>query len=250
MDCIGEVRKEYGLAFNWSKLEAMPVRTCAKIQKPDGTFVESKEMITYLGAFLLADGRIGFKLGRRFGLAYQDFLKLQSVWKHSILGKKWTIQIFDACIISKLMYGLFTSYLKNSELRKLDGFQSRFLRRILRIAPSYYSRVLNKTVRQIAGQQALSTKLLEYQMKYIGKIARKVGTDVVWNTIFQPDSIELRPFGEERKRGRPRQAWALYIYRHCNNATGSYENLEYYFTNGLRVENQWENVVKKYTYSL
>ena len=34
MECVGAAGQQYGLAFNWSKLEAMPVRKQATIEKP------------------------------------------------------------------------------------------------------------------------------------------------------------------------------------------------------------------------
>ena len=42
MQAIGRAGACYGLSFNWRKLEALPVRTEAKIQTPDGTFVKEK----------------------------------------------------------------------------------------------------------------------------------------------------------------------------------------------------------------
>ena len=42
MECVAGVGAEYGLAFNWKKLEVLPVRTTAKIRKADGTHVEAK----------------------------------------------------------------------------------------------------------------------------------------------------------------------------------------------------------------
>ena len=46
MTKIGEAGMEYGLVFNWGKLEILPVRTEAVIRKPDGgTIDKTKHLI-------------------------------------------------------------------------------------------------------------------------------------------------------------------------------------------------------------
>ena len=105
MSCIGEAGNEYGLNFNWSKLEAMPVRTTATIRKPDGSTVDTKPSLTYLGCYLSNDGRLGSELGRRLGLAKCDFANLSRAWGHTSMGRQRKFRILDACVISKLTYG-------------------------------------------------------------------------------------------------------------------------------------------------
>ena len=87
MEWIAEVGAQYGLAFNWKKLECLPIQTTAKIKTPDGTDVKTKESMTYLGSMLTADGRIDSELGRRIGLAQSDFSILEKVWKHCKGGR-------------------------------------------------------------------------------------------------------------------------------------------------------------------
>ena len=41
MECVAECGQHYGLVFNWSKLEAMCVRTAADIKTPDGKSIRS-----------------------------------------------------------------------------------------------------------------------------------------------------------------------------------------------------------------
>ena len=72
MSCVQEVGSEYGLALNWKKVEALPVRCEALIQTPKGNNVEQKESMQYLGALLSADVRVTSELGRRIGLAHAD----------------------------------------------------------------------------------------------------------------------------------------------------------------------------------
>ena len=77
--------------------------TEAKIQKPDGTFVQKKANLVYLGSLLSDDSQTGVELSRRLGMARADFQKLCMVWSHSDISVKRQVEIFDACIGAKLM---------------------------------------------------------------------------------------------------------------------------------------------------
>ena len=48
MDTIAEVGKEYGLSFNWSKLELLRVRHDGHIRLPSGKNVKEKEVMVWL----------------------------------------------------------------------------------------------------------------------------------------------------------------------------------------------------------
>ena len=112
-----------------------------RIESPTGENIETKHSMVYLGSLLSSDGKIMSEISRRLGMARKDFEVLHSIWKHSSLSKAWKIHIFEACIISKLLYGLVTAVLNKAERARLDGFQARCFRRILKIPPSYYSRI-------------------------------------------------------------------------------------------------------------
>ena len=161
MECVGEMGCEYGLEFNWSKLEMLAVRSDEKILSIDGSEVASKSSIKYLGCLLSADGAIQSELSRRLGLAAADFKALCRVWAHASINRTRKLQIYKGCVESTLMYGLHTCWLNKSQRRRLDGFQARCLRRLLGILPSFLSHVPNKDVLSAAGTAPLSTTLLE-----------------------------------------------------------------------------------------
>ena len=50
MTCIGEAGAQHGLAFSWSRLEALPVRTEVVVRKLDGHEVEMKGRMVYMGS--------------------------------------------------------------------------------------------------------------------------------------------------------------------------------------------------------
>ena len=85
--------------------------------------------------------------------------ELAKLWKHvekndplalflkrANCKKEWKLQVYNAVIISKLIYGLETMYLNESQLKRLDAFHIRGLRHILGITHSYWSRAKNSEI--------------------------------------------------------------------------------------------------------
>ena len=105
------------------------------------------------------------------------------------------------------MYGLFTAALTMKDKRRIDGFQTHYLKKILKIAHPYYNRIFNNTVLQIACAEPLNKKILQQQVKYISKLAERDHDDPTRNCVFKPDSIELIK-NSARGRGRPRLKWS------------------------------------------
>ena len=183
------------------------MRTRVHIQKPDGTEVASKDQMKYLGSMLSADGGIGSELGRRIGLAKADFEALRRVWAHASLSRNRKLEIFNSCIVAKLEHGLFTATMKKAEHRRVDGFQARCLRQILRVAPAYHSRVSNKTVLDRAQQRSLSEVLQGQRARYMTELFLRPPEDPFRSILFNTDG-SLRQVAGKRSVGRPRTRWS------------------------------------------
>ena len=107
-----------------------------------------------------------------------------------------------------------------AERRRMDGFQARCLRRIMRIPNAYYSRISNKTVLERACLRPISERVLEQQMLTMGRIARGDLGAQVRNALLQQDSIQLTPLSGTRRVGRPRLTWRETVHKHCVQAAG------------------------------
>ena len=245
MNKIAEVGKEYGLSFNWSKLELLRVRHTGHVRLPEGKNVKEKDVMIYLGGVLSADGRVSSELSRRLGAAAADFTQLVTVWKHANISRAHKVCIFNACVVQKLLYCLHTLHLSKAELRKIDGFQARCLRKILNIQHAYFSRVSNKTVYEKAGAQPLSMTLLERQLRLFGEVASKDDEDPMRACVFEPHTVQPRKCPGIRKRGRPRQTWAKMVHAHALAAAGP-QDLEVLARDRLA----WRAAGRKYVASM
>ena len=225
MDAVVSVGAQYGLQINWKKVELMAVRCNPDISDNIGKQIGNKSGIVYLGALLDSSGSIQSELVRRIGMATSDFKALATIWNHSNLTQYWKHRVFHACIASKLLYGLQTAWLTKSQRNKLDGFQARCLRKIIRVAPSYWSRISNARVLATLDAYPLSFQLLEQR-----------------TLVFNPSSDTLRISSAIRRRGRPRLNWCQEVHKHA--VLLSREALDI----GLQIisEKSWKRSVRQY----
>ena len=122
---------------------------------------------------------------------------------------------------SKLTYGLFTAAFTSKAKRRIDGFQARCLRKILKIPHSYYSRISNQTVLEIAAKVPLSEKIQQQQFKYMEKIAARSGDDPARLCVFEPGSENFKEQTGTRSRGRPRTTWRSSVCKAWSEEVGN-----------------------------
>ena len=178
---------------------------------PTGESIQPLEVMTHLGANMYADGTIGSELNKRLGSAWAEFSKLHKLWNHSSLAMRRKVQVYQAVVVSRLLYGLSSAWLNVAESRRLNGFHARCLRKITGIKPSFVSRVSNAAVLQRAGQVELRRQLLKQQLLLYGRLARSSNDDVLRQLTFIPDSVSAATGRYVRRVGRPRNEWAVML---------------------------------------
>ena len=125
-------------------------------------------------------------------------------------------------------------------LKKLDGFYAKCLRQILKISPSFISRVTNDFILQQFNTQPLSAILLKRQLQLFGKVARMPNHCVVRESIFEHDSVDIKQSGN-RRRGRPRNTWANELRKY---AAAIAQDADLY--TAIMPKESWEAAVKDF----
>ena len=202
--------------------------------------------MTYLGSLLCSDGTAGSELKRRIGAAREVFDKLCRVWDHSNITVARKLQIYSACVASRLLYNLHSLWLNTAGTRKLDAFHLKCLRRLLRVAPSFYSRISNQTILERTNSRNLSGILLERQLRFLGELASRDDDDILRQSVLQPGTFEPHVPEGPRKQGRPRTTWASAIFKHAIQAAESAENLSNYWQGNPQSKAAWRTCVRKY----
>ena len=130
-------------------------------------------------------------------------------------------------ITSKALYSFSSAWLTKTDRKRLDGFEAKCIRQILRIPPAFVSRVSNTCVLEKSEQAPCSSQLLRQQLLLFGKIGRLPNNHVLRKPTFEPDAVSPATRACERKRGRPKQEWAAELYK---LASPYFESAEYFMT--------------------
>ena len=186
----------------------------------DGQPIRQKDAIIYLGSSISLEGNADAEVARRFGMSQSGFNSLSKVWRHSRVSRGDRYRIYQACVLSKLLYGLQTTWLNKASLRKLDGFHARCVRKIAGIAPSYWSRVSNLHVLQSVGALKLSDMIREQQLNFFGKLARRSDDCPVRQLVFNHD-LSMKAFDVKRRQGQPVFEWAKELFKVVNGMFAS-----------------------------
>ena len=127
------------------------------------------------------------------GCASATFRQLFKIWRSKI-SLKTKLCIYNAVVISTLLYGSETQATTSSEEKRLDVFHNRCLRRILGIKWFHCAR--NTTVRKRTGQTPVSLLL-----KWFGHVSQ-MGQERLPKALSQ-----WRPENAKQRRGRCRTRW-------------------------------------------
>ena len=153
------------------------------------------------------------ELTRRLGEATRSFKSLVMCWNHGNICRKRKVELYMACVVSKLFYNLETLWLLKADLSRLDAFHIKCLRRICKIPPSFVSRVSNDNVLAVSGQIKCSVLLHHRQIHLYKKIAGLPSDDIIRMLVCEPDSDSPRRWLQKRKRGRPKLQWPKCIFQ-------------------------------------
>ena len=90
-------------------------------------------LFTYLGAVVSKDGGGGKDMDSMLNKARTSFTKLNKVWNSNQISKKTKIKLYKSIVRPVLLYGCETWKIIKSDERKLNSFQFKCLKRIMRI---------------------------------------------------------------------------------------------------------------------
>ena len=192
LNAIVHYRKYYDLQINWSKTYLLRIGSDENISDTYGNNIKCKDDIIYLGGLLAANGDLYREITRRIGEATGIFNTLEMVWKHTNISKKKKIEIFQACCVSKLLYGVESIICKCAERAKLDSWFCRCLRKILGIPHSFISRVSNQIILDKAQMIPLSYQVFARQLQLYGRIISLPNFDFRRRIALENNRIEPR----------------------------------------------------------
>jgi hypothetical protein len=190
----------------------MKMGNFGQLVRPAGEPVKYVEQAVYLGGLLSTASSAKPEVTRRLGEATGTFKALARCWSHANIARARKVEIYSACVLSKLLYNLESLWLLQADLQRLDAFHIRCLRKIYGIPCSYISRVSNMVVLQASQQQPLSELIAVRQAKLYQRIVELPEAHVLRKLTCEPNSDQPKQWHLTRRRGRPKQQWATCVY--------------------------------------
>ena len=205
---LEEQSKLYGMHLNQTKTELLidPRRLPPQIKFSNGTPVPTTTQIKYLGSMIAWVKPFDVAFRNRAGLAESSYKKLRLVW-NSPLAYKEKLKIFQSVFIGTLVYGLDALTLQQKHLKRIDAYYFRFLRRIVGVKASYYSRITNLEVYRRAGHpRQPSDTLQKLQVNMLKQVYDAADCDPLHHVVFSP-ALKDRIQATGRRRGGKIPYW-------------------------------------------
>ena len=160
----------------------------------DGHTLEAVENFTYLGSTISSTLNIQVKVSNRIPKAAAVMARLtKRVWNNFSLTEKTRLSVYQARVLSTLLYGSesWTTYAKQE--KKLNSFHMRCLRCILH----WEERVPDTEVRERANMNSMFAMLSERRLRWLGHVKRMEPGRIPKDTLYG----ELTE--GKRRTGRP-----------------------------------------------
>ena len=189
--------KEFGLTISIKKTQVMGLNTSsAPTLHIEGQPLEAVDDFVYLGSNISSRASLDTEIKRRIAKASSTMSRLgKRVWSNKKVSKATKMKVYQACIISVLLYGSESWATHAYQENKLEAFHMRSLRRILDI--KWQDRVTNTEVLEEAGTLSIHLQLCKRRLRWLGHVRRMKDGRIPRDLLYG----ELQEGG--RKVGRP-----------------------------------------------
>ena len=188
-----------GLKINAKKSKVMRINAKNDQRvKVNDEQVDDVEEFSYLGALLDKEGGATKDIQQRLSKARQTFYRLRRIWDTSEISRKTKVQLFKTIVRAVLMYGCEAWKLTKTEEKKLDAFQYKCMKRILKIR--WPQTISHQQIQENTGVNRASDEIRRRRWNWIGHIMRKNREE------HCVTALEWRPEGR-RRPGRPKTTW-------------------------------------------
>lgn len=197
MDRFSQACKDFGLTISLKKTNVLG----QGVEEPPSITIDDYELevvnqFTYLGSTISSNLSLDTELDKRIGKAATTLARLTTrVWENSKLSIKTKMAVYNACVLSTLLYGseTWTTYAKQE--RRLNAFHMRCVRRILGI--SWQDRVPNTEVLSRAGLPTMFTLLRQRRLRWLGHVHRmedgRIPKDILYGELMNGKRGTGRP---------------------------------------------------------
>jgi len=199
VDKISRASGKYGLLINESKTKTMATNGGICVIRINNNILEQVDTFPYLGSLITEDANCKKEIRARLAKGYSVCTGLYKIWQNHGISTITKLRLMKALVWPVALYGCESWTVKKSDEERINAFEMKCLRRVLRVA--WTEKRTNEWVLKKAGvDRMLLSNIKERKMGYYGHIIRKKGN------CLEKDLIQgTMPGG--RGRGRPSMKW-------------------------------------------
>ena len=205
-----KVASEWGLTVSTEKTKGMVVgegldeHNTSSVQVEGGT-VEVVSHFTYLGFNISKDGEVTVEIDCRIAKASRAFGCLRKpIFQDRNLSIATKRQVYQAVVLSVLLYGAETWLLKAQHVKRLKSFHNRCIRTILGVTryQQWKERITSAHLASTFGmQQLISDFVMEQRLRWLGHLGR-MGNDRLPKKVLFGELRGKRPCHGTKRRWR------------------------------------------------
>ena len=177
----------------------------------NGKDVQTTDKEFYLGGQVRTDYNTSYEVGRRIALGEATYRDMKRIFLDRKLSVHRKLQIYHACIATKVLYGLETLSITQRDIQRREVFEHRIIRRILQIPASMVSHVSREQVlQQSQVTKCLPNMLLHKKIQLLGHLVRAPTRDPMRTVCLEPQrKAKTRTFatGMQRVRYKDSSWW-------------------------------------------
>ena len=233
-NAVSNEAKKIGLVVSAEKSKVMHVdkqqQTQPTVTLYNDKVLDNVDSFTYLGSVITDNGDMAKDMMTRLAKASSTFSSLLNIWRNTKLTLSTKLKVYNAIIIPTAIYASETWPLTKTLEKRLDAFDSKCLRQILKIR--WQDHVTNVRVRQLTKQPYLSNIIRKKRLQWLGHVMRSDENRLV-NKV-----LEWLPDKAKREPGRPRTTWKSVCIKDLTEINCSWEHA----SNAALDRNLWKSL--------
>jgi len=159
--------------------------------------IENVKEFVYLGSLIKETHSTESEVGRRIQMASMTFGSLSPcLWSRSEISKDTKMSIFKTAVMPTLLYGCETWVPIAEDIYRLEVFQMRCLRKILKISINDHKS--NKEIRKIANIQTIESRIRQKRLLWFGHVNRMESNRIPLKVC---GSVSKNELGWKKKEG-------------------------------------------------
>lgn len=242
----------YNMRLNLNKcINLTGNQRMSSVKFKDGTKVPREHQATYLGTTLTDNNNNKAEISNRIADCCATANRLKLFWNKAKTTKKWKLQVYDAIIRSKLLYGLECVQLTPAEQARIDAFQMKGIRRLMNIPPTHIDRTYtNEIVWELASIEAgkplwrFTDMWLKQKLKLLGHVIRSGENDPMYQVTFEPGT-RLPKMARFLRAGRPRAQWITQTMSEALDEILQHTGIVFDFDNQEHLDIIWEEAINR-----